>query len=97
MMNILKYFSQEERDRRVCREDNKRLAQLSKMAEKAINVTYLNDHIWITVEGIPMFRVTNESDLNRRTIAIEQVELFIKELRENWISTHKNDRLEARA
>ena len=44
-----------------------------------------------------MFRVTNESDLNRRTIAIEQVELFIKELRENWISTHKNDRLEARA
>lgn len=96
MMNILKYFSQEERNRRECREDNRRLSILTQMADKAINVTYLNDHIWITVEGVPMFLVTNESDLNRRTIAIEQVELFIKELLENWISTHKNDRLEAR-
>ena len=95
-MKILKYFSQEERDRRECQEDIKRLSLLRKMAEKAINVTYLNNQIWITVEGIPMFSVTNESDLNRRTIAIEQVELFIKELRENWIMAHKDDRLGGR-
>lgn len=95
-MKILKYFSQEERDRRECQEDIKRLSLLRKMAEKAINVTYLNNQIWITVEGIPMFSVTNESDLNRRTIAIDQVELFIKELRENWIMAHKDDRLGGR-
>lgn len=95
-MKILKYFSQEERDRRECQEDIKRLSLLSKMAEKAINVTYLNNQIWITVEGIPMFSVTNESDLNRRTIAIDQVELFINEQRANWIMAHKDDRLGGR-
>ena len=96
-MNILKYFSQEERDRREYRQDNKRLATLTRMAEKAINVTYVNNGIWITIDSLPTFRVTNDSDLNSRTIAIDQVELFIKELRENWISTHKDDRLEVRA
>ncbi len=95
-MKILKYFSQEERDRRECQEDIKRLSLLRKMAEKAINVTYLNNQIWITVEGIPMFSVTNESDLNRRTIAIDQVELFINEQRANWIMAHKDDRLGGR-
>lgn len=97
-MNILKqFFSQEARDRRTMQTDNKRLALLNKMAEKAINVTYINNGIWITIDGLPTFRVTNDSDLNSRTIAINQVELFIKELRENWVATHKDDRLEERA
>lgn len=95
-MNILKYFSQEERDRREYRQDNKRLSTLTKMAEKAINVTYINNGIWITIDSLPTFRVTNDSDLNSRTIAIDQVELFIKELRDNWVATHKDDRLEVR-
>lgn len=97
-MNIIKeFFSQEARDRREYRNDNKRLATLSRLADKAINVTYINNGIWITIDSLPTFRVTNDSDLNSRTIAINQVELFIKELRENWIATHKEDRLEERA
>lgn len=97
-MNIFKhYFSQEARDRREYRNDNKRLATLSRLADKAINVTYINNGIWITIDGLPTFRVTNDSDLNSRTIAIGQVELFIKELRENYIAAHKDDRLEERA
>lgn len=97
-MNIIKeFFSQEARDRRECRNDNKRLATLSRLADKAINVTYINDGIWITIDSLPTFRVTNDSDLNSRTIAIGQVELFIKELRENYIAAHKDDRLEERA
>ena len=96
-MNILKkYFSQEARDRRTLQTDNKRIATLNRLADKAINVTYINNGIWITIDGLPTFRVTNDSDLNSRTIAINQVELFIKELRENWVATHKDDRLEAR-
>ena len=97
-MNILKkYFSQEARDRRTLQTDNKRIATLNRLADKAINVTYINNGIWITIDGLPTFRVTNDSDLNSRTIAINQVELFIKELRENWVATHKDDRLEERA
>lgn len=97
-MNIIKeFFSQEVRDRREYRNDSKRLATLTKMAEKAINVTYINNGIWITIDSLPTFRVTNDSDLNSRTIAIDQVELFIKELRENYIAAHKDDRLEERA
>ena len=97
-MNIIKeFFSQEARDRREYRNDNKRLATLSRLADKAINVTYINNGIWITIDSLPTFRVTNDSDLNSRTIAIEQVELFIKELRENYIAAHKDDRLEERA
>lgn len=97
-MNIIKeFFSQEARDRREYRNDNKRLATLSRLADKAINVTYINDGIWITIDSLPTFRVTNDSDLNSRTIAIDQVELFIKELRENYIAAHKDDRLEERA
>lgn len=97
-MNIIKeFFSQEARDRREYRNDNKRLATLSRLADKAINVTYINDGIWITIDSLPTFRVTNDSDLNSRTIAINQVELFIKELRENYIAAHKDDRLEERA
>lgn len=96
-MNIIKqFFSQESRDRRILQTDNKRLALLNKKAEKAINVTYINNGIWITIEGLATFRVTNDSDLNSRTIAINHVELFIKELRENWIAKHKDDRLEER-
>ena len=96
-MNIIKeFFSQEARDRREYRNDNKRLATLSRLADKAINVTYINDGIWITIDSLPTFRVTNDSDLNSRTIAIDQVELFIKELRENYIAAHKDDRLEGR-
>lgn len=97
-MNIIKeFFSQEARDRREYRNDNKRLATLSRLADKAINVTYINNGIWITIDSLPTFRVTNDSDLNSRTIAINQVELFIKELRENYIAAHKDDRLEERA
>lgn len=97
-MNIIKeFFSQEARDRREYRNDNKRLATLSRLADKAINVTYINNGIWITIDSLPTFRVTNDSDLNSRTIAIDQVELFIKELRENYIAAHKDDRLEGRA
>lgn len=97
-MNIIKeFFSQEARDRREYRNDNKRLATLSRLADKAINVTYINNGIWITIDSLPTFRVTNDSDLNSRTIAIDQVELFIKELRENYIAAHKDDRLEERA
>ena len=97
-MNILKkYFSQEARDRRTLQTDNKRIATLNRLADKAINVTYINNGIWVTIDGLPTFRVTNDSDLNSRTIAINQVELFIKELRENWVATHKVDRLEERA
>lgn len=96
-MNIIKeFFSQEARDRREYRNDNKRLATLSRLADKAINVTYINNGIWITIDSLPTFRVTNDSDLNSRTIAIDQVELFIKELRENYIAAHKDDRLEER-
>ena len=96
-MNIIKeFFSQEARDRREYRNDNKRLATLSRLADKAINVTYINNGIWITIDSLPTFRVTNDSDLNSRTIAIDQVELFIKELRENYIAAHKDDRLEGR-
>lgn len=96
-MNIIKeFFSQEARDRREYRNDNKRLATLSRLADKAINVTYINNGIWITIDSLPTFRVTNNSDLNSRTIAIDQVELFIKELRENYIAAHKDDRLEGR-
>lgn len=94
-MNIIKhYFSQEARDRRALQSDNRRIQLLSKLAEKAINVTYKDNSIWLTIDGVPTFRVTNDSDINSRTIAISQVELFVKELRENWIETHKNDRLE---
>lgn len=97
-MNIIKeFFSQEARDRREYRNDNKRLTTLSRLADKAINVTYINNGIWITIDSLPTFRVTNDSDLNSRTIAIDQVELFIKELRENYIAAHKDDRLEVRA
>lgn len=97
-MNIIKeFFSQEARDRREYRNDNKRLTTLSRLADKAINVTYINNGIWITIDSLPTFRVTNDSDLNSRTIAIDQVELFIKELRENYIAAHKDDRLEERA
>lgn len=96
-MNIIKeFFSQEARDRREYRNDNKRLATLSRLADKAINVTYINNGIWITIDSLPTFCVTNDSDLNSRTIAIDQVELFIKELRENYIAAHKDDRLEGR-
>lgn len=96
-MNILKYFSQEERDRREYREDNKRLATLTKMAEKAINVRYIDTSMWIVFDGVPVLRVTNEDDVTRRTISIQQVEPFIQQLRESYIATHKNDRLEVRA
>lgn len=94
---ILRYFSQESRDRREYATDTKRLALLHALSEKAVNVSYENNGIWITLEGVPMFRVTNESDLNARTIAIGQVELFVKELRENWVCKHRKDRLEGRA
>lgn len=94
-MNIIKnYFSQEARDRRTLQADNKRLDTLRALAEKTINVTYKGNSIWLTIDNVPTFRVTNDSDLNSRTIAISQVELFVKELRENWIDSHKDDRLE---
>lgn len=94
-MNIIKnYFSQEARDRRTLQADNKRLDTLRRLADKAINVTYKDNAIWLTIDSVPTFRVTNDSDLNSRTISISQVELFVKELRENWIASHKNDRLE---
>lgn len=91
-MNILKhYFSQEARDKRELKNDNKRLAALYRMADNIINVRFHNDGIWITIDGTPTFRVTNDSDLNSRTIAINQVELFIKQLRDEWVNAHKND------
>ena len=94
-MNIIKhYFSQEARDRRALQSDNRRIQLLSKLAEKAINVTYKDNAIWLTIDGVPTFRVTNESDINSRTIDIAQVDAFVKELRENWMSSHKDDRLE---
>lgn len=96
MSNVLKFFSQESRDRREYAADTKRLAHLHTLSKKAVNVSYEDNGIWITLEGVPMFRVTNESDLNSRTIAIGQVDLFVKELRDNWVMKHKNDRLEGR-
>ncbi len=96
MSNVLKFFSQESRDRREYAADTKRLALLRTLSKKAVNVSYEDNGIWITLEGVPMFRVTNESDLNSRTIAIGQVDLFVKELRDNWVMKHKNDRLEGR-
>lgn len=90
-MNIIKqYFSQEARDKRELQNDNKRLAALYRMADNIINVRFHNDGIWITIDGTPTFRVTNNSDLNARTIAIDQVELFIKELRDEWVGSHKD-------
>lgn len=97
-MNIIKhYFSQEARDRRTLQADNRRLDTLRALADKAINVTYKDNAIWLTIDGTPTFRVTNDSDINARTIAISQVELFVKELRQNWIAAHKDDRLEQHA
>lgn len=96
-MNILKYFTEEARDARTCRNDNRRKEILVGRAEKAINTTYVANAIWITIEGVPTFRVTNDSDVAKRTIAISQVELFIKDLRENWVRAHINDRLDQRA
>lgn len=91
-MNIIKqYFSQEARDRRELRNDNRRLAALYRMADSIINVRFQGSDIWITIDGTPTFRVTNDSDLNSRTIAINQVELFIKQLRDEWVNAHKND------
>ena len=90
-MNIIKqYFSQEARDKRTLRTDQKNLAALYRIAENTINVRYCNSGIWITIDNTPTFRVTNDSDLNARTIAIGQVELFIKELRDEWVNGHKD-------
>lgn len=97
-MNIVKkYFSQEARDRREYRNDNKRLATLTKIAEKTINVRYIDKSMWIVFDGVPLLRVTNEDNITSRTISIEQVEQFISQLRESFIYTHKDDRLEERA
>ena len=91
-MNIIKkYFSQEARYRRTLQADIKRLDTLRRLADKAINVTYKGDGIWLTIDGTPTFRVTNDSDINARTIAISQVDMFVRDLRENWIGAHKDD------
>ena len=95
-MSILSYFTQEARDRRTVMADRKRAEILDELAAKTVNVRYFENGIWITIDGIRAFRVSNGSDLARRTIAVEEVEQFIKELRENWVSAHKNDRLEGR-
>ena len=95
-MSILSYFTQEARDSRTVMADRKRAEILDELAAKAVNVRYFENGIWITIDGTRAFRVSNGSDLARRTIAVEEVEQFIKELRENWVSAHKNDRLEGR-
>ena len=96
-MSILKYFTQEARDARTCKSDNKRREILSARAEKAINTKYIGNGIWITVDGVPILRITNESEINKFTIAISEVELFIKELREKWVTAHIHDRLDMHA
>lgn len=91
-MNIIKkYFSQAARDRRELQSDNKRLAELYRIAEQIINVRFMHDGIWVTFDNTPLLRVTNNGDVNARTIANSQVELFVKDLRDDWVNSHKND------
>ena len=96
-MNIItKYFSQEARTRREQQRENRRSELLSKLADKAVNVTYWHSSIWITIDGVPTIQVTNGSDTkaNAPTIAIERVYICVAELRGNWMLAHINDRLE---
>lgn len=96
VLNTLDYFSRDARAKRELQSDVKRLSMLGRLADKSVNVRYVNSGIWITVEGIPMLRVTSESDLSHRTISIDQVDAFVRDIREDWISSHKHDRMDMR-
>ncbi len=90
-MKFFDFFSQAARERRAAIRDQRRFSFLYGRAERAVNVTYVNGGIWVTLDGVPTFRVTNDSDVNARTIAIGQVDLFIMDLRRDWVSSHSDD------
>lgn len=83
--------------KRQIRMETKKNQVLASMAESAVNIKYFKNGIWITIDGTKAFRVSNESNMTHRTVAIQEVDELMRELRENWIAAHKNDRIEARA
>ena len=93
-MSILNYFSKAERDKRELQSDSKRLSALRRLADRSVNVMYVNNGIWVTVDGTPTLRVTSKSDIGNRAISIEQVDAFVRDLRDDWISSHKDDRID---
>ena len=48
--------------------------------------------MWLTIDSVPILEVTTETNFSKRTISITDLEGFIKQIRDSWVETHKNDR-----
>lgn len=86
-MSILERI-QRSRDRRTVREDDRRRAYWQEEAERAVTVSYTDGQTVLTVCGIPLYRVTNDTDIAKGTLALSELDAEIARLRESFITAN---------
>ena len=78
-------------DKKHLREDERKVSFAKALAEKVIKFSDDNNNPVITYDGTILFRVTNETDIKRCTVALEDVSCFLEYLRDSYILSHKNE------
>lgn len=91
-MEILKelFLSQKQRDALQVREDNRKKEYWSKEAEQEVQVRFYMGSTWLFISGTPVLQVTNETDLSKSTIALQQLSDFIAHTRASFVMSHLN-------
>lgn len=91
-MEILKelFLSQKQRDTLQVRQDNKKKEYWQKEAEHEIQVKFYMGSTWLFISGTPVLQVTNETDLTKSTIALQQLSDFISATRASFVVSHLN-------
>ena len=90
-MNILDLFlSDEQRNRIKVRQDNARKLFWTKEADRIVQSQLIGTQLWVSIKGIPVFRVTNESDIRSNTISVADVDRFIATIKDSFINAHQN-------
>ena len=80
-------------DEKIREKDEKKIKWLYDRANSEVNVHIAKDNkMWLTIDSVPILEVTTETNFSKRTISITDLEGFIKQIRDSWVETHKNDR-----
>lgn len=74
-----------QRIRRAVREDNRRREYWTAEAERAVTVGYTDGKTVLTVSGVPLYRVTNETDIASGTLAFCDLDREVARLRESFL------------
>lgn len=91
-MELLKeiFLSQKQRDALQVRNDNKAREYWRKEAENEIQVKFYAGGTYLFIGGTPVLQVTNETDLDKSTIALSQLSGFVAATRAAFVASHIN-------